>query len=96
MAQIPFIKMQGLGNDFAVFDNRAGGVPAFDWAKVADRHFGIGCDQVVVLEKSPKADVFMRIFNSDGGEVASCGNAQPVDHHHRDARGCYRSACVGR
>jgi diaminopimelate epimerase len=72
---IPFLKMHGLGNDFVVIDNRKSQWSALNWGKIADRHFGIGCDQVVVLEKSAQADVFMRIFNSDGGEVESCGNA---------------------
>jgi diaminopimelate epimerase len=72
---IPFLKMHGLGNDFVVIDDRDGNLPALKWSSVADRNFGIGCDQVVILEKSAKADVFMRIYNADGGEVASCGNA---------------------
>jgi len=72
---ISFLKMHGLGNDFVVIDNRKGKLPVLNWRKIADRNFGIGCDQVVVLEKSAKADVFMRIFNADGGEVQSCGNA---------------------
>ncbi len=67
--------MHGAGNDFVVIDNRKGGLPALDWGKLADRHFGIGCDQVVILQNSDKADVLMRIFNADGGEVESCGNA---------------------
>jgi diaminopimelate epimerase len=67
--------MHGLGNDFVVLDNRGGKLPALNWAKIADRHFGIGCDQVVIMETSAKADVFMRIYNADGGEVESCGNA---------------------
>lgn len=72
---IPFLKMHGLGNDFVVIDNRKENVSVLAWAKIADRHFGIGCDQVVLLEKSGNATVFMRIFNADGSEVKSCGNA---------------------
>ena len=72
---IPFLKMHGLGNDFVVMDNRNEAPFRLDWRKVADRHFGIGCDQVVLLEPSDKADIRMRIFNADGGEVNSCGNA---------------------
>lgn len=72
---IPFLKMHGLGNDFVIFDNRKGGMPALHMEKIANRNFGIGCDQVIVLEKSDKADVFMRIFNADGSEARSCGNA---------------------
>lgn len=74
---IPFLKMHGAGNDFVVFDNRSG-VVAFDEQarkQLADRRFGIGCDQIVLLEKSSVADVFMRLYNQDGGEVSACGNA---------------------
>ena len=72
-----FRKMNGLGNDFAVFDARHGAI-AMDEAKaraIADRHTGIGCDQVIVLEPSSRADVLMRIWNNEGFEVESCGNA---------------------
>jgi diaminopimelate epimerase len=72
-----FRKMHGLGNDFAIFDAREGAV-AMDaaWARaIADRRTGVGCDQVIVLEPSDVADVRMRIWNADGGEVESCGNA---------------------
>jgi diaminopimelate epimerase len=73
----PFLKMHGLGNDFAVFDARNVRI-AFDErlaAAIADRRRGIGCDQVIVIEPSDKADVFMRIHNADGSEVEACGNA---------------------
>jgi len=74
---IPFIKMHGAGNDFVVIDNRKGDLPvaALDMSKIADRQFGVGCDQVIVLEKSQRADIFMRIYNADGSESGSCGNA---------------------
>jgi diaminopimelate epimerase len=72
-----FRKMNGLGNDFVVFDARQ--VPlAMDEEKarrIADRRTGIGCDQLIVLEPSAKADVRMRIWNNEGFEVESCGNA---------------------
>lgn len=74
---IPFLKMHGAGNDFVVIDNRSGAV-AFDEAGrklLADRRYGVGCDQIVMLENSEVADVFMRLYNSDGGEVSACGNA---------------------
>lgn len=77
-ARVPFVKMHGLGNDFVVLDARAGGVPAVDArlaAALADRHRGIGCDQLVLLEPSDTADLRMRIFNADGSEVEACGNA---------------------
>jgi diaminopimelate epimerase len=73
-----FLKMHGLGNDFVVFDGRKNALalgPALARA-VAERRFGIGCDQVIVIEKAANgADAAMRILNADGGEVESCGNA---------------------
>ena len=79
MDGVPFIKMHGLGNDFVVLDARTRPVD-LDPAQVrgiADRHKGVGCDQVILLEKTDTglADVSMRIFNADGGEVEACGNA---------------------
>ena len=76
--RIPFVKMHGLGNDFIVLDGRAELLPAITTrfaAALADRHTGIGCDQLIVLGLSDVADVRMQIFNSDGGEVEACGNA---------------------
>jgi len=76
--RVPFVKMHGLGNDFVVLDARGIPLPALEPAIVralADRHRGIGCDQLIVLEPSDEADCTMRIFNRDGGEVAACGNA---------------------
>ena len=76
MAQ-PFIKMHGLGNDFVILDAREGAV-AMDAARaraIADRRTGVGCDQVILLEPSDVADLRMRIWNADGGEVEACGNA---------------------
>ena len=72
-----FRKMNGLGNDFVVVDARAYAlslVPEIVRA-IADRKEGIGCDQVIALEPSDNADVFMRIWNADGSEVEACGNA---------------------
>jgi diaminopimelate epimerase len=75
--RIPFRKMHGLGNDFVVIDarNRATAITTRRAAALADRTTGIGCDQLIVLEPSHGADVRMRIFNPDGGEVEACGNA---------------------
>ncbi len=79
MAQRTFIKMHGLGNDFVVIDSRNGDLklsPA-EAKAIADRHSGVGCDQLLILEKPAKpnlADVFMRILNSDGSESGACGN----------------------
>jgi diaminopimelate epimerase len=74
---LKFRKMNGLGNDFVVLDARADALALVPDAirAIADRKEGIGCDQLVALEPSDKADVFMRIWNADGGEVAACGNA---------------------
>lgn len=74
---IPFRKMNGLGNDFVVLDARARAIALSPEAVrvIADRKEGIGCDQLIALEPSRRADVFMRIFNADGGEVGACGNA---------------------
>ena len=76
--RIPFVKMHGLGNDFVVLDARRDALLPVtnDLARaLADRKTGIGCDQLILLEPSGKADFRMRIFNNDGGEVESCGNA---------------------
>lgn len=72
-----FRKMNGLGNDFVVFDaRRAPLAMTEDKARaIADRATGIGCDQLIVLEPSKRADVTMRIWNNEGMEVESCGNA---------------------
>jgi diaminopimelate epimerase len=75
---VPFRKMHGLGNDFIVLDARAAALPITPAraAAIADRHFGIGCDQFIVLEPpAAGADVFMRIRNPDGSEAGACGNA---------------------
>jgi diaminopimelate epimerase len=72
-----FRKMHGLGNDFVIFDSRESPVEMTEGRvrALADRRTGIGFDQLIVLEPSGCADVRMRIWNSDGGEVESCGNA---------------------
>ena len=72
-----FRKMHGLGNDFVILDAREGAVE-IDAARaraIADRRTGVGCDQLILLEPSEAADVRMRIWNADGGEVEACGNA---------------------
>jgi len=72
-----FHKMHGLGNDFVIVDAREDPfevTPTLARA-IADRRTGVGCDQLIVLEPSESADLRMRIWNSDGGEVESCGNA---------------------
>lgn len=75
--KLKFTKMQGLGNDFIVLDgiHQAIHLDQQQIRLLADRHFGIGCDQVLLVEKaSGQADFRYRIFNADGGEVEQCGN----------------------
>jgi diaminopimelate epimerase len=72
-----FHKMHGLGNDFVIVDARSEPLdmrPELARA-IADRRTGVGCDQLILLEPSDSADLRMRIWNQDGGEVQSCGNA---------------------
>ena len=73
---VPFLKMNGLGNDFVVLDarTRALALTPESVRALADRRRGIGCDQILVLEKAEGADAFMRIYNAEGGEVDACGN----------------------
>ena len=77
--KIPFVKMHGLGNDFVVLDGRQDDTvtklsPQL-LAHIADRHRGVGCDQIVILKNSDHADVAMVIANSDGSFAETCGNA---------------------
>ncbi len=77
----PFLKMNGLGNDFVVVEARPESpygafAPTVAEARaIADRESGIGCDQLIAIEPSQRADAFMRIWNADGGAVEQCGNA---------------------
>ena len=76
--KLAFAKMEGAGNDFVVFDFTK---KSFEFKKeqiqkLADRHFGVGCDQILIVEQTtkPGVDFRYRIFNADGGEVEQCGN----------------------
>ena len=75
---LKFTKMHGAGNDFVVIDliSQRYKLRSRDVRKLADRHFGVGCDQVLVVEApdSPNVDFRYRIYNADGGEVDQCGN----------------------
>jgi len=75
---IKFSKMHGLGNDFVVIDaiNQSFSLSAEQVRFIANRHFGVGCDQLLLVEKprSSEAEFAYRIFNADGGEVEQCGN----------------------
>ncbi len=78
MTALRFTKMQGLGNDFVVFDgvNQAINLSPAAIRLLADRRWGVGCDQVLLVERTARADADFRyrIFNADGGEVEQCGN----------------------
>jgi len=73
-----YFKMNGCGNDFVILDARArGALPLSETQAraIADRKSGVGCDQVIALERSMRGDAYMRIWNADGGESDACGNA---------------------
>ncbi len=76
--KLKFSKMHGLGNDFVVLDglSQSLSLTPEQLCYLADRHFGVGCDQILVVEKptQPGVDFRYRIFNADGGEVEQCGN----------------------
>ncbi|HUO43768.1 MAG TPA: diaminopimelate epimerase [Burkholderiales bacterium] len=76
--KLKFTKMQGLGNDFVVLDATKSPLELSreQLCRIADRHFGVGCDQILVVEppRSADTDFYYRIFNADGGEVGQCGN----------------------
>jgi diaminopimelate epimerase len=76
--QLKFTKMQGAGNDFVVIDGYSENIAlnADQIKKIANRYFGVGCDQLLMVEKSTSTNVDFkyRIFNADGGEVEQCGN----------------------
>jgi diaminopimelate epimerase len=89
--RLRFTKMQGLGNDFVVFDGVREHVALGpdEIRRIADRHFGVGCDQVLLVEKPTRPDVDFRyrIFNADGGEVEQCGNGARCFVHFVRAQG---------
>jgi diaminopimelate epimerase len=73
-----YFKMNGCGNDFVIIDARSRGSLPLSVAQaqaIADRETGLGCDQVIALERSIRGDAYMRIWNANGGEVDACGNA---------------------
>ncbi|HRO15532.1 MAG TPA: diaminopimelate epimerase [Paracoccus sp. (in: a-proteobacteria)] len=74
---LPFVKMHGLGNDFVVLDLRGGGglpTPALT-RRIADRHFGVGFDQLAVVQNDTRSDARLVFLNADGSRSAACGNA---------------------
>lgn len=90
---LPFMKMHGLGNDFVVIDRRDGG-PAVSAAlalRLADRHRGVGCDQLAVIEATDGADASIVFYNADGSLSAACGNAtRCIARHLMDESGSNR------
>jgi len=88
--KLKFTKMHGLGNDFVVLNGLEGGIELSreQLRLLADRHFGVGCDQILLLQppEDTDAQVRYRIFNADGTEVEQCGNgarciAAYLSHH---------------
>jgi diaminopimelate epimerase len=73
---LSFTKMHGAGNDFVVLDGVSSSLPSVERVakRLADRHFGIGADQILVVRPSAQADFRMEIFNADGGQVEMCAN----------------------
>jgi diaminopimelate epimerase len=76
MDELDFRKMHSLGNDFVILDLRSGKLSLNEAQirQIADRRHGVGCDQVLSLEPSQRADLFMRVHNPDGSEAQACGN----------------------
>jgi len=92
---LPFMKMHGLGNDFVVIDQRAGatGLSAAMITAIADRHRGVGFDQLAVIESATDADARLVFYNADGSVSATCGNAtRCIARHLMDETG--KSALV--
>ena len=76
MEPVPFVKMHGCGNDFVVVDRRRAAVPLTPElaCRIADRHRGVGFDQLILLEPGEGAEVLLRFLNADGSESGACGN----------------------
>ena len=90
LSGLPFLKMHGLGNDFVVIDARADAprVTAGLARALADRHRGVGFDQLAVIEDDPTADLRLTFWNADGSLSAACGNAtRCIARHEMDRRG---------
>lgn len=87
--RLAFTKLHGAGNDFVLIDVRGLDVEAVavQAAFIADRHFGVGCDQVLLLNEHPEADVQMLIYNPDGSSAEMCGNGIRAFAHYVWSRG---------
>jgi diaminopimelate epimerase len=78
LALMRYFKMNGCGNDFVIIDARSRGALPLSQAQaraIADRDTGVGCDQVIAIERSMRGDAFMRMWNRDGSDIDACGNA---------------------
>ena len=75
MNKLDAYKMDGLGNDFIIFDEREKSIllSKDQIRKISDRNY-IGCDQVIFIDKDKSGDPFLKFYNSDGGETTACGN----------------------
>ena len=75
MNKLDAYKMDGLGNDFIIFDKRKKSISLTKGQiiKISDRS-NVGCDQVIIIEKDENNDAFLKFYNSDGGEISACGN----------------------
>ena len=75
MNKLEAYKMDGLGNDFVIFDKRKKSVSLTKdhIVQIADR-YNIGCDQVIFIDKDERSDAYLKFYNSDGGEISACGN----------------------
>ncbi len=100
MSGIRFTKMHGAGNDFVILD-RTAGAPLPDAAlaqRIADRHFGVGCDQIMLVEPAAAAGqaYSYRILNADGSSAGQCGNgARCVARYLRERHGLVEGAVLG-
>jgi len=77
MSRLPFIKMHAQGNDFIILDGRNHKLPELNEAfirTIAERRYGIGCDQVLIIQPDPESDCRLLIFNNDGSTAENCGN----------------------
>ena len=76
MSELAFHKMHGLGNDFVIVDQRSGklSLSPDQIRQIGDRRRGVGFDQLLLIEPSDRADLFMRVYNPDGSEAGACGN----------------------
>ena len=87
----PFVRMNGAGNDFVIVNAlETPFTPTADQVRaIAGRETGQGCDQLIAIEPSATADAFMRVWNADGGQVETCGNAlRCVGWPWSNRRGC--------